>query len=211
MVLRRFTKKSGFDHFALVKMRANEVQVVSDYPVSWQNRYASCDYVSIDPIITTAKRSMRPFNWSAREMTKRGGAIGRFANEAIEFGICSGFTVPMRVGFGAMALLSLASGNLDAEPVTIGDLALAITATAFACLNLTKLAGKASRLGEIGLSPREATCLKWASMGKTKAETATLVGLSEKTVRFYLDRAMSKLGARNVTNAVALAVERDLI
>ncbi|WP_352648169.1 LuxR C-terminal-related transcriptional regulator [Mesorhizobium sp. M0408] len=40
---------------------------------------------------------------------------------------------------------------------------------------------------DVALSPREVTCLNWASIGKTQAEIARLTRLSEKTVRLYLE------------------------
>jgi DNA-binding CsgD family transcriptional regulator len=56
------------------------------------------------------------------------------------------------------------------------------------------------------LSPREIECLAWAAQGKTYAETAMLLGISYGTVKTNLDMARYKLGAVNVTHAVALAI-----
>jgi LuxR family transcriptional regulator, activator of conjugal transfer of Ti plasmids len=43
------------------------------------------------------------------------------------------------------------------------------------------------------------------------AETASMLGIAENTVRFYLVQARDKLGASNITHAVRIAVEHDLI
>lgn len=211
IALQQFTKQSGFEHFAYAHMRGTDSWIVSNYPEEWQQRYLANNYFASDPVITNAKRMMRPFNWSGRDMHRHGAEISRFANEAGEFGIRSGFAVPIRVGFGGTALLTFASSRRELDPVGIRDLAQAATATAFAHINLVRLSATALRAAEIALSPREATCLKWASFGKTKAETARMTGLSEKTVRFYLDQAMGKLGARNVSQAVGIAVEKGVI
>lgn len=43
------------------------------------------------------------------------------------------------------------------------------------------------------------------------SETADLLGIAERSVRFYLEAARDKLGARNITHAVRMAVEQGLI
>ena len=64
---------------------------------------------------------------------------------------------------------------------------------------------------EIALAPREREVLQWAAHGKSAWETAQLLGLSERTVKFYIQRACSKLNAQNKTHAVATALARGLI
>ena len=56
------------------------------------------------------------------------------------------------------------------------------------------------------LSPRELECLAWAAQGKTYGEISTMLGISFGTVKTNLDIARFKLGAVNVTHAVALAI-----
>ena len=57
------------------------------------------------------------------------------------------------------------------------------------------------------LSERERQVLRLAGEGKSGAEIATLVHLSEGTVRNYLSEAISKLGANNRTEAFRMARE----
>ena len=64
---------------------------------------------------------------------------------------------------------------------------------------------------KISLSPRETECLTWVSRGKTVWETATILSISERTVRFYLDLARHKLNATNITHTVARAIASSLI
>lgn len=55
------------------------------------------------------------------------------------------------------------------------------------------------------LTRREGDVLLWAARGKTAWETAQLLGLTERTVKFYLARACARLEVRNKTHAVASA------
>ena len=61
------------------------------------------------------------------------------------------------------------------------------------------------------LTPRELEALLWAARGKSVLETAQLLGLSERTVKFHIQRACAKLDARTKTHAVARVLAQGLI
>ncbi|AZS19426.1 LuxR family transcriptional regulator (plasmid) [Caulobacter sp. FWC26] len=56
------------------------------------------------------------------------------------------------------------------------------------------------------LTPRQRECLSEARKGKTAAQIAHKLGISEHTANSYLSEAYRRLGARNRAHAVALAV-----
>jgi LuxR family transcriptional regulator, quorum-sensing system regulator BjaR1 len=56
------------------------------------------------------------------------------------------------------------------------------------------------------LSGREREMLLWACRGKTYAEIAEIVGLSNGSVKTYLDHARYKLNVVNLPQACAVAV-----
>jgi two-component system response regulator DesR len=58
------------------------------------------------------------------------------------------------------------------------------------------------------LTDRERQVLRMAADGRTGAEMALALQLSEGTVRNYLSEAISKLGARNRVEAARLAREK---
>ena len=61
------------------------------------------------------------------------------------------------------------------------------------------------------LTDREIDCLNWTAAGKTSAEIAEILALSEHTVNHYLNRATKKLDTVNRTQAVAKALRVGLI
>ena len=61
------------------------------------------------------------------------------------------------------------------------------------------------------LTPRELDCLRWCSRGKTNWEISRILGLSERTVEHYLSRANRKLGTATRAQAVARALQLELI
>ena len=57
-----------------------------------------------------------------------------------------------------------------------------------------------------GLSARESECLHWATIGKTDCETATILGISARTVRFHITNAKTKLGVNTRIQAVTMVL-----
>lgn len=61
------------------------------------------------------------------------------------------------------------------------------------------------------LTDREIDCLNWTAAGKTSAEIAEILSLSEHTINHHLNRATKKLDTVNRTQAVAKALRAGLI
>ena len=61
------------------------------------------------------------------------------------------------------------------------------------------------------MTEREKEVLTWVGRGKTSAEIAIILGLSERTINFHCDQAMKRLDVINRTQAVAMAIARGLI
>ena len=57
-----------------------------------------------------------------------------------------------------------------------------------------------------GLTPREAEVLVWVAQGKSNADVATILGMSDKTVKQHLGVCFQKMGveSRNAASVVAL-------
>jgi DNA-binding CsgD family transcriptional regulator len=56
------------------------------------------------------------------------------------------------------------------------------------------------------LTHRELECIRWVTAGKTDSEIASLLGVSQMTVRSHIDQARRKLRARTRAQAVARLV-----
>ncbi len=61
------------------------------------------------------------------------------------------------------------------------------------------------------LTPREQEALRWTAAGKSYWETSIILGISERTVRYFMANARNKLDAVSNTQAVAKAVWQGLI
>jgi PAS domain S-box-containing protein len=61
------------------------------------------------------------------------------------------------------------------------------------------------------LSQREKEILGWVMQGKSTWDIATILDISERTIKYHIDNTMKKLSAVNRTHAVAIALRDDLI
>jgi len=62
-------------------------------------------------------------------------------------------------------------------------------------------------LESLGLTVREAEVLLWVSQGKANADVATILGMSEKTVKIHLGHIFEKLNVETRTAAAMIAME----
>lgn len=211
--LRNFAVSSGFERHAYIHIHGDDVVAFTDYPAEWQDIYFEKHYTVIDPVVTTAKRSMQMFAWSAedREARRSSREVKRFYSRAIDFRIRSGVSIPIRTSYGRTAMITLASDRSQADVPPSWDPLQAALALAYIHIHLSLAATSSLKTGDVKLSTQEATSLSWSSHGKSMNIIAELLGIKPRTVQFYLDNARDKLGASNLQQAVRMAMEKKLI
>lgn len=67
------------------------------------------------------------------------------------------------------------------------------------------------KLGIENISPRELQVMQSAARGEAARETAQALSIAIDTVKDHRNSARARLGARNVTHAVALLVAAGLV
>jgi DNA-binding NarL/FixJ family response regulator len=82
-------------------------------------------------------------------------------------------------------------------------LAPSVAARLMAEITLPRAAGS--------LSPREVEVIRLVSDGRSNKQIAAELGITERTVKYHVSSVMSKLGADNRAQAVALASQRGLL
>lgn len=85
---------------------------------------------------------------------------------------------------------------------------LAAFASAYRCLHsnaLSVLVDGVEASAEATLSRREVECLQWLASGKTLSEAATILGISERTLRFHVTNARQRLGVSTTVQAIVMA------
>lgn len=210
--LRDFTGNAGFDYYAYVHLCGKESFAVSNYPREWQNRYVQDGYLQVDPVVTKAKHGPPIFTWSAKEAKRMGRhEVSRMFSAAEDFGIRSGFSISVPVGFRNRMIFTLATSSADPHvPDAIDPVTAAVSVTLIHA-RLGNANQDATLATDIQLSPREAECLRWFADGMSMPDIAETVGISYRSVRSYLDSATQKFEAVNSRQAASIAVRLKLI
>lgn len=173
--------------------------LISTYPVRWTDRYLERHYERLDPVIGLAHDRIEPFEWGLStdtfEMTS---AQEQLFDEAAEFGISCGFTIPIQDGHGPVAAVTFASDARRPEflrTIERNELVLQLMALCLHSHARRKLYG--DPLSDIArLTPRELDCIRWAAEGKTAWETAQILKIAERTAVWHIENAKRKLGVR---------------
>jgi DNA-binding NarL/FixJ family response regulator len=108
--------------------------------------------------------------------------------------------------------MNLGADDYLTKPVGNDDLVQAIEA------RLHRAAQQASRefkpdfssfepLIKVGLTPRAAEALLWVAQGKTNSDIATILGISESTVKKHVQEIFDKLGVETRSAAAVRALE----
>lgn len=182
------------------------------YSREWAHRYIERDYISIDPVVLGARRRSHPMDWKtldwsspqAREMMRDSMAHG-LGNQ--------GFSIPIWGPQGEFALFAV---NDSTDDATWAAFIAANTKSLLIVSHLLhqqamRIANKEMDPPSADLSPREREALMLLSLGHSRAAVANDLQISENTLRAYIDSARHKLGALNVTHAVALALAKGII
>ena len=197
---------SCFAYLALPTSLKSKPLLISTYPERWTSHYLERRYELIDPVISQALRSAEPFQWGVGSSSSRTTIIQeQLLDEAAQFGLRVGFTVPIHDGHGPIAALTFAAGHRSAAfegCIKSQARVLQLMAIYFHAHVRRKLSNK-HRVNGVPLSPREMECLQWASQGKSAWEIGCILGISRNTVAYYLDNAKQKLGVRTVVQAAA--------
>jgi LuxR family quorum sensing-dependent transcriptional regulator len=178
--------------------------VLQSWPEQWSCRYFKQGYLFDDPTIRQVTSSIEPFLWS--DLRDRGGPARRIMGEAAEFGLRSGFTVPMVTLDGQYAGLSIAGGCAELPPLQRGVVQFMAT-YAFA----RSLLLRDSVRPTLSLTVRETDVLQWIAEGKTDWEIAKILNVSEHLVDKMARQIRLKCGAVNRVQAVAFAIRAGMI
>lgn len=208
-------KDLGFEHLILSGVPLGGQKLapmveLNGWPAGWFERYVEAEHAAIDGVCIYSAKTLKPFFWAdvPAQWSDNDGSR-RVAGEATEFGIRSGFAVPMLSIHHWQSVVSFASSakNCSLSPRQQVQL---VTMAICAGMSIQALA-----LGDGAdhslLTDREREVLLWAAAGKTSAETSQILGLAERTVKWHSTRAREAFGVATTTQAVVEAVRRRLI
>lgn len=200
--------RCGFSYFMITRMpqpgeRLGPNMMLSVWPDGWLSHYDRVGHFRHDPVMRHCLRSTEPFAWSeAPHEPDADPQARRVMEEAREHGMGAGYCVPIHDAQGLQGGISMAGERIALTPrVRRGVHLLGLYAWS-AAARTTVPRKPARRL----LSGRERDVLSFAAQGRTREETADLLGVSVETVATHLRNARGKIGTRNTTHTVIEAL-----
>lgn len=194
-----------------VTLKGEQVGAMT-YSLEWARRYVEKDYRSVDPVVLAAGRRFHPLDWKALDWSSP--QARQFMRDARAHGVGNqGWLVPIWGPQGEFALFVVNDNASDAE---WADWIARHNTDILLVSHLVhqqamRIINKELDPPTAELSPREREALTQLSFGHSRAEVADALQISENTLRAYIDSARHKLGALNVTHAVALALAKGII
>jgi DNA-binding CsgD family transcriptional regulator len=186
--------------------------VASTYNPDWGLRYEEAKFMRIDPVVEGGVASFVPFDWKSLRWDTR--QKKQVLNEAVDFGLGNqGYTVPIRGPNGQFALFTVNKTCSDESWASLidekrSDLLVISHFFHQRVLECERIFGDPPRAS---LSTRERDVLTYLAQGKTRAQLAFDLKISENTLRVYVDSARHKLGALNIHHAIAIGVTKGII
>jgi len=169
------------------------------------------------PIAAACRMSTKPFAWDALAIERafreaRGDSGFQWHLTPTRGGVFGGITVPIHLPRARTGSVSWYSCDADVDISRVfkqfGDL---LRSAAHRFMDLAYVVRAEGDDVPFQLSDRELECLTWAGLGRTDSDIGAIIQRSPATARFHIDNAVRKLGARNRTQAVAIAAQQGLI
>jgi LuxR family transcriptional activator of conjugal transfer of Ti plasmids len=217
-LLGRTLEQYGFPRFAYLSFAPrgddDDTLAMTTYPSRWVKQYCANRYDRIDPVIARSIATTLPFAWSTdRSDTKLTKKQKLFFEEASEFGVRHGVTIPIHDRQGKVATLTLAAcGSRSAFDARVEQYRHELHLIAiYLHAQLRNVAPAPISPIRPCLTQRERSCLQWAARGKSALDTAEIISVSRRTVVFHTENAKRKLGVATVQQAVAKGLMYDII
>lgn len=211
--LHQQTQRLEFDYFSLcvrhpIPFTRPKVSAHTSYPDGWMAHYQARNYFAIDPVLKPENFMQGHLLWNdtlfcdAQELW----------DGARDFGLRHGITQCLMLPNHAMGFLSVSRTSQSAIQMSGEEIELRLQV--LVQMSLTSLLGLEHEMvmaPEMKFSKREREILKWTAEGKTSAEIAMILSISENTVNFHQKNMQKKFNAPNKTQIACYAAATGLI
>ncbi|MGY3326890.1 helix-turn-helix transcriptional regulator [Pseudomonas sp. TE3911] len=180
----------------------------NNYPDEWNNLYNQAHFFDVDPVVKHCKSSVLPIVWEEKTF-KDSPNLWSLAQS---YGVHLGWTQAVHDFQGVFSMLTLGRSKGAVTPEELYEKAgqvLWLCHAMHAAVAQTYAASPSINPAK-KLTSRETEILKWSAMGKTAADIATILCLSERTVGFHICSCFKKLGVNNKIAAVLCASKAGL-
>tara|TARA_R110002096_G_scaffold266710_1_gene460345 strand:+ start:137719 stop:138510 length:792 start_codon:yes stop_codon:yes gene_type:complete len=201
-------KKLGCTHFICLSHvdvfnPPDDAVILSNYPLDWGMYHHEKQYHKNDPIMDTCKERITPFTWSNSawrsllDLDKL-----NILNEAAEFELSEGHTIPIHTGDGYSASCSVVFQPGEVNPHALMAIQLMSIYLYETALKM-KTQAKAVRKKP---TARQIDCLQMIAMGKSDWAISKILGISENTVKFHVKAILNHYNVATRNQAVIRAL-----
>ena len=196
-LLEREVLQLGFEYYAygvrhLTPFTRPRTEICGSYPASWLAHYEKQNYAAVDPSILSGLRSTEMVVWNDALFDNS----RTLWQEARDWGLCIGATLPIRSHDRSLRVLSVARRQDIISQAENNEIQVRLR-----CI-LERVTLRLTDLAYI---------LQWTADGKSSGEIALILTISVNTVNFHLKAIQKKFGAGNKTLAAAYAAAQGLI
>ena len=195
-------KKLGCTHFICLShvnvfSPPEDAVILSNYPMEWGLHHHAQGYHKSDPIMETCKSQITPFTWSnERWRATLDLNKANILNEASEFQLSEGHTIPIHTGDGYPASCSVVFQQGEVAPEA---LAVIHMMSIYLYETAIKMKVRENKKMKKDLSLRQKQCLEYIAQGKSDWAISKLLSISEHTVQYHVKEILRryKVSSRN--------------
>ena len=192
-----------FAYLLMPESAKASAKLISTYPPHWTDHYLSSGYERTDPIILRSGRDIQPFDWGVDSAEGADQQTRRFFNEASDFGIRYGFTIPIHDKFGFAAITFATDRWHPSFGLNIwSNIHLLQFAAILFHLHARKRLGPPFIINGALLTPREYECLCYAAQGKSAWAMSRIQKRKQRTSEFHLENVRIKLDVHSICQAI---------
>lgn len=209
-VIKKHVSSYGAEHFCFGTILFHNLEptpqlhTLCDYPEQWQQRYQEKNYIDHDVTVSHCIESSTPILWPTRSNTIS-DINSKIFSESAEFGLISGISMPYHSRNGEHGALGVCSSEKHRR-ASLNNPANLYALQLLGAALFDYMRKNTRESNTIELTNRERECLKWVASGKTSWEISTILGISERTVVFHLQNAVSKMNTSSRTSAAVIAI-----
>jgi LuxR family quorum sensing-dependent transcriptional regulator len=178
-------------------------QVLVDlWPKEWSVHYFKNRLIKHDPCASLCLTANQLFSWRSVAHQRLQPAEADVMKSAEAHGLRDGFCLPIHGSYGKIGVVSVAGSRIERQP----SLRFLIESAGYC--GYQKIERLRSDTGHPILTKRQAEVCDWIAAGKTAAQVAAILGISETTVERHLRDSRERLGTTNRVHTIVTAIKR---
>jgi DNA-binding CsgD family transcriptional regulator len=182
---------------------------------AWLQIYDANGWIHVDPVMLEAARRITPVTWTMIEVSRHWqdlpAARQALIQKAREFGYTNGAAIPLHGPAGTFCTLSVLTRRDVADFSAFWSLREHLLVALARQLQEWAVSSVYQDISPEMLTPREQQVLTACATGRDAKQIALHLGASKYTIEKHLQNIQQKLGTRNKTHSVAVAISKGLI